>query len=163
MHRADLPYCFTRILSDGMPAIALARRERGGRSHVFVWTVTFDAPLYREFLFAWLERNVPRWAIWGAVAATRGSAALSRCIDDAVGQAALSGAPIMIQIYRAAAYLGCTEVDLLEFRDREDCAALFEEEPDPLLEESIITFVDLGGLVRRMIDDAVASVREDRE
>ncbi|TCP65357.1 hypothetical protein [Sphingomonas sp. PP-CE-1G-424] len=163
MHRADLPYCFTRILSDGMPAIALARRERGGRSHVFVWTVTFDAPLYREFLFAWLERNVPRWAIWGAVAATRGSAALSRCIDDAVGQAALSGAPLMIQIYRAAAYLGCSEIDLLEFRERAECAALFEEEPDPLLEESIITFVDLGGLVRRMIDDAVASVRENRE
>lgn len=155
MRRKDLPYTFVRFVQDGAPALGLMRRLPGGHGHVFVWAVSFEQAFHREFLFAWLERNIARWPVWGAIASSRGSAALSRHIDDAVEEEALAGAPVMIQIYRAAAYLGCTEHDLLLFRGRDECAALFGDEPDPLLEERSMTFVDLGGLVRRMIADAV--------
>lgn len=155
MRRRDLPYVMVRILHEGLPSIGLARRRAGGRGHVMVWAVSFEEPFHREFLFAWLELNAARWPIWGAIASSQGAAALSRHIDDSVEEAALAGAPIMIQTYRAAAYLGCNEGDLLAFRERDDCALLFGDAPDPLLAERPMTFVDLGGLVRRMIEDAV--------
>lgn len=155
MNRSDLPYIFLRVHMQGLPSIALARRERGG-GHVLVWGITFEAPIHREFLMAWLDRKSSRWPFWGAIASMQGAAALSRNIDEAVEEQAMAGAPVMIQIYRAAAYLGCSEGDLLAFRNRDECSELFDDEPDPLLDERDVTFVDLGGLVRCMIDDAVA-------
>lgn len=163
MDRTDLPYCMARMIIDGQPSIGLARRQPGGRGHVMVWAVSFDDPLVREYLFAWLERNAARWPVWGAIASARGSAALSRHIDESVGEEAMAGAPVMIQLYRAAAYLGCAEADILAFRDREECAPLFGDEPDPLLAERPMTFVDLGGLVRRMVTDAASNAGERRD
>lgn len=154
MRRSDLPYCMVRIFDRGVPAIGLARRLRGGRGHVMVWAVSFEDPMIREFLFAWLERHAHRWPVWGAIASAAGADALSRHIDEAVEEEAVACAPVMIQLYRAAAYLGCSENEILAFRSREECEFLFGDEPDPLLAERPMTFVDLGGLVRRMIEDA---------
>ena len=154
MNRSDLPYVMVRIFHEGRPTIGLARRLPGGRGHVMVWCASFDDPFSREFLFAWLERHAVRWALWGVIVSTRGAAALDSHLDEAVSADAVAQTPVMIQIYRAAAYLGCREEDLLAFRDRAECAMLFGDEPDPLLAERPVTFVDLGGLVRRMVADA---------
>jgi hypothetical protein len=148
---------------DGAPSLALSRRLAGGRGHEIVWSVSFEHPLHREILFAWLERNSVRWPFWGAIATRQGADAFSRHIDQTIDREAAEGPPVMIQIYRAAAYLNCTEEDLLAFRTRDDCAHMFSDEPDPLLAERDMTFVDLGGLFSCLIEDAVAKAEGARQ
>jgi len=160
MLRSDLPYIFVRILLDGAPSLGLARRKPTGDGHEFVWTVSFEEPFHREFLFAWLERRAGHWPFWGVIAAMQGAQALNMHIDGMVEEEASMGAPVMIQVYRAAAYLGCTEQDVLAFRARTECSGLFNDELDPLLGDRDMTFVDLGGLVRCMIEDAVVRSEE---
>ena len=157
---AELPYLFVREMIGRRPAVALARRGRDGR-HVRLWTLAFELPVDRETLFAWLEANVLMWPVLGALAASAGGRALSDHLDKVAGAQVEAAGGTLIQVYRAAAYLTCTEDWLLSFRDRPGCAALFADRPDPHLAGREVVFVDLGGLVPQIMADAYARAREE--
>ncbi|PDH66750.1 MAG: hypothetical protein CNE89_08660 [Sphingomonadaceae bacterium MED-G03] len=152
MNRKELPYLFLREHIGGVPAIALARRDAHGELER-IWFMVFDELYQRECLFSWLDRHMSSWPVWGAVAAHRGAEAFDRQLRACAELNPEKLKSVMIQTDRAAAYLGWPERSILAFRKRQECQALFGEEPDALVPDGWVTFVNLGGLVRQMIRD----------
>ena len=87
----ELPYLFASCDAPEGPAISLYRRAGvvdGEQRHDRIWTIVFPDDRDRDILLAWLWENMDSWPIWGAIAAVRGTEALSRHLFEMIGDAA---------------------------------------------------------------------------